>query len=159
MTIEATQNINAVDVAIKSGGIEGLLDLLTSGQISSITDDLQVGQTYEVQEAKYKAINIVSVEKELQRKVTMQKRQNLVDLAIMAYGDVSALVKIAFENDLKIDQTPEVGYNFKFTLADNQMIEFLERKKLVINTGDQHEETNEAEGIGAAIIENTFIVG
>jgi hypothetical protein len=99
-------------------------------------------------------------------KTTILKRQNLLDIALQEYGNVTAVFDLAFSNGFSITDIVETGSILNIPESkykDIEILNFYKRRDIKpatlnpdINSG------NEATGIGIMQVEsitNTFKVG
>lgn len=91
--------------------------------------------------------------------ITVNRKQNIVDVCLQVYGTTQLLFKFADDNSLEIDSDISAGDELVYdeTLGDKLVIEKIQRQDLrMINP--LNPEILVTEGIGAWIIESTFEV-
>jgi hypothetical protein len=67
--------------------------------------------------------------------IKVQDGQNIFDIALQYYGDASAVVRVAQENNISVTQTLTAGQLLKIGEPTNKVIsQYFEDRKKVINT-------------------------
>lgn len=142
--VKAQANQNIVDVALQAhGNVRGLLDLWRAESIDTLTPDVASGDEFSYDPAIAYGVDHVdfataATTAEPTRELIFKKRQNLFDVAIMAYGGAEGIVQLAFENDFTLSAIPVTGYKFKATGSriNEKVYQYLASRAIVINTGN-----------------------
>jgi hypothetical protein len=80
--------------------------------------------------------------------------QNIFDIALMTYGDVSAVVQLLEDNpQININQEIKSGTILKYTKTQNAFVDFINKKEITIATDDQSNDTGRAFG---SAFDNSF---
>jgi hypothetical protein len=67
--------------------------------------------------------------------IKVQDGQNIFDIALQYYGDVSAIVRVAQDNGISITQNLTAGQELKIGEPTNKIVQkYFEDRKIVINT-------------------------
>jgi len=88
-----------------------------------------------------------------------RSKQTIFDLALQGYGRMDELVKLARENNLSLSDEITAGTDVDFdtnaSFGNNNVKNFVKKDNRIFNN---YYETYPEDGIGAWIIEDTFIV-
>lgn len=80
--------------------------------------------------------------------------QNIFDIALMTYGDVSAVVRLLEDNpNLDINQEINAGSIIEYTITENAFVSFIGTQNITIATDDQNSDTGRAFG---SAFDNSF---
>ncbi len=154
------------DVVIrKYGHMQGIAQLVKDNDIG-FTDDAVAGeQLLFDDDVSYNDLATVTIETETEEaanEVTVEAGQNIFDLVIQVYGDLSGLKNMADDNDLGLTDDINAGATLKTRSdVDNQLVvDYLNGKGIKPATALTDTETEELtpEGIGYWQIEYDFIV-
>lgn len=83
--------------------------------------------------------------------MTVRDGQNIVDIALMLYGNAEAVFDIAQENGISVSETLRVGQEIKAgsSAANTNALRLIQSKGFVINTGVKTEaQTTQGFGFG-----------
>lgn len=147
------------DIAVKlykdARGISDVLMLNPSLDLEAVT---YFGQeiTYDDAVRYTKEVFVIPVPEPARPKWLVRTHQNIYDLVIQVYGDLSNLGKILAQFPDLADPNPGTEVVTEFT--DNILANALFSQKIVA-TSEQFAAPDNAGGIGVMIIESTFIVG
>lgn len=85
---------------------------------------------------------------------TVRDGQNIIDIAIMLYGDAGAVFELAQENGISISESLRVGQEIKSGsgAANADMLSLIQRQGFIINTGAKTEvQTTQSFGFGFSL--------
>ncbi len=154
------------DVAIKRyGHMQGLLNLIIDNDLG-FTDEPKPGVVLEIDNSvsfkNLKKIKIATQVDELPNEAVVKARQNLFDMSLQIYGDLSGLIELAEDNDLNLTQelTPGTKLKSRIEVKNKQVVSFFKARKNKPATGLSISETEKLkpEGIDYWAIEYDFVV-
>ena len=157
---------SALDVVIRNyGNIEGLIQYCQDNSLSLDSEEesdnvRQINDAVVSQTVKIKALFSGPPSNPL-RKVIIDSKQSVVDLAIQETGSIEGLINVLKGNGLSCDSDPVAGNELKVSgsdIVDQTVVSFYRDLKKKVNTGD-FEEPVVVHGIGYMIIGSTFKVG
>ena len=154
------------DVAVRDyGHMQGVFNLAKDNGIG-MTDDLSPGTELKVDDSiSFKALKGISISlqtTELPNDVTAEPSQNMFDLAVQVYGDLSGVFNLAKDNGKEMTGELTAGEVLKSRkeVANKLIVDFYKGRNIKPATGLSPEESNELkpEGIDFWAIEYDFIV-
>jgi hypothetical protein len=156
------------DVAIREyGHLQGVLNLIKDNGLG-FTDEPAAGLALEVDRSasfdNLKSARISAVEEttDLPNEVTVQAGQNMFDIALQVYGDLSGIIELAKDNGkgLTKDLTAGEVLKSRSKLKNKPVADFFEGRKSKPATGLNQSESEQLkpEGIGYWAIGLDFIV-
>jgi len=72
------------------------------------------------------------------KKVTVQKQQNIIDLAIQEYGSIEGLIQLAKDNDLSLDEDMVAGAMLEVNeskINNQPLVDYFKQRDIIIATG------------------------
>ena len=154
------------DVAIKRyGHMQGLAKLIADNGLS-FTDEPTPGYVLELDESvsfdNLKTVIVAAQVTELSNESTIEAGQNIFDMALQIYGDLSGLVELSNDNGKALTDEVTAGEKVKSRnqLKNKLVVQYYQGKNLKPASGLSPAESEELkpEGIGYWAIEYDFEV-
>lgn len=165
-SIQANETL--FDVAIREyGHLQGIKNLIQDNDLG-FTDEPEAGTDMEIDSsASFITLSKVSIAtaselSDTPNEETVKAGQNMFDLAIQVYGDLSGILNLANDNDKSLTDDLEAGETLQCreeTISDT-VVDFFSNREQKPATALTDTETEELtpEGIGYWQIEYDFIV-